>query len=158
MAARSVSFDADAHFMEGLESPLDEDRVHDSFTQLIEEQSQDLTHNAEVIEMSSLDLEEETRDDVPSLSGGGSCVGVCVDGAGGEMDPLMENCWSTATLKVLSSMPSRTIDDLSPVVLNLSGPSDPTAVPSSDTQLLPASATAAWHSDARVLEMPPGCC
>ncbi|XP_037401294.1 transmembrane channel-like protein 6b isoform X1 [Pygocentrus nattereri] len=106
MAARSVSFDADAHFMEaGMESPLDEDRVHDSFTQLIEEQSQDLNNQA--MEMSSLDLEDETRDDVPSLSGAGSCVGVCEDG--GDTDPLMEPCWSTATLRVLSSMPSRTI-------------------------------------------------
>ncbi|XP_036441895.1 transmembrane channel-like protein 6b [Colossoma macropomum] len=106
MAAHSVSFDADAHFMEaGIESPLDEDRVHDSFTQLIEEQSQDL--NPQVMEMSSMDLEEETRDDVPSLSGAGSCVGVCEDE--GDTDPLMEPCWSTATLRVLSSMPSRTI-------------------------------------------------
>uniref|UniRef100_A0AAR2KAD6 Transmembrane channel-like protein n=1 Tax=Pygocentrus nattereri TaxID=42514 RepID=A0AAR2KAD6_PYGNA len=47
------------HITLHLESPLDEDRVHDSFTQLIEEQSQDLNNQA--MEMSSLDLEDETR-------------------------------------------------------------------------------------------------
>lgn len=107
MAARSVSFDADAHFMEtGVESPVDEDRVHDSFTQLIHEQSRDLNHT-ETMEMNSFDLEEETRDDFPSLSCADSCAGVPEDAA--LTDPLVEPCWSTATLRVLSSMPSRTI-------------------------------------------------
>lgn len=39
-------------------SPADEDVVHDSFSQLIEEQSQDLNSNAEEIEM--YPLKEET--------------------------------------------------------------------------------------------------
>lgn len=48
-------------------------------------------------------------DDVPSLSGAGSCAGVCEDG--GVTDPLVDQCWSSATLRVLSSMPSRTIGE-----------------------------------------------
>ncbi|XP_066503089.1 transmembrane channel-like protein 6b [Hoplias malabaricus] len=108
MSAHSVSFEADSPLTElGLESPLDEDRVHDSFTQLIEEQSQDLHKHTEVIELDSMDQEEETRDDFPSLSAADSCAVVCDDG--GMTEPLVEPCWSTATLRVLSSMPSRTI-------------------------------------------------
>ncbi|KAB5558927.1 hypothetical protein PHYPO_G00022850 [Pangasianodon hypophthalmus] len=99
MAARSVNFDIDAHVMEaGLESPADEDVVHDSFNQLIEEQSQDLNSHAEAIEM--YPLTEETGDDVSSFA---------VDEYGGMTEPLMDERWSSATLRVLSSMPSRTI-------------------------------------------------
>ncbi|MCJ8737496.1 hypothetical protein PDJAM_G00024430 [Pangasius djambal] len=99
MAARSVNFDTDAHFMEaGLESPADEDVVHDSFNQLIEEQSQDLNSHAEAIEM--YPLKEETGDDVSSFA---------VDEYGGTTEPLVDERWSSDTLRVLSLMPSRTI-------------------------------------------------
>ncbi|XP_017333894.1 transmembrane channel-like protein 6b isoform X1 [Ictalurus punctatus] len=99
MATRNVSFDTDSHLMEaGLESPVDEDVVHDSFTQLIQEQSQDLNSHAEEIEMHP--LMEETGDDFPSIP---------VDEYGGTTEPLLDERWSSATLRVLSSMPSRTI-------------------------------------------------
>ncbi|XP_053489892.1 transmembrane channel-like protein 6b [Ictalurus furcatus] len=99
MAARNVSFDTDSHLMEaGLESPVDENVVHDSFTQLIQEQSQDLNSHAEEIEM--YPLIEETGDDFPSFA---------VDEYGGTTEPFLDERWSSATLRVLSSMPSRTI-------------------------------------------------
>ncbi|KAG7327324.1 hypothetical protein KOW79_008930 [Hemibagrus wyckioides] len=97
MAAHSVSFDLDL-LEEELESPADEDVVHDSFSQLIEEQSQDLNSNAEEIEM--YPLKEETSDDFPTFA---------VDDYGTTTEPLVDEGWSSATLKVLSSMPSRTI-------------------------------------------------
>ncbi|KAK3562148.1 hypothetical protein QTP86_030155 [Hemibagrus guttatus] len=99
MATHSVSFDIDTDILEEeLESPADEDVVHDSFSQLIEEQSQDLNIIAEAIEM--YPLKEETTDDFPSFA---------VDDYGTTTEPLVDERWSSATLKVLSSMPSRTI-------------------------------------------------
>ncbi|XP_077096430.1 transmembrane channel-like protein 6 [Siphateles boraxobius] len=87
-----------------IESPADEEGVHDSFSQLIEEQSYD---QHDVIEMTSLELEEESRDDVMDLE---SPVYLRCDSE----EPQQTECliggrWSSDTLKVLSSMPSRTI-------------------------------------------------
>ncbi|XP_062868726.1 transmembrane channel-like protein 6b [Trichomycterus rosablanca] len=102
MEPRSVSFDEDAHFMdEMMESPADEDMVHHSFRVLIREQSEDLTNHDNDIEMYSLDPEEENADDFPCFMG--------VDEEEEQFDPLTEERWSSATLRVLSSMPSRTI-------------------------------------------------
>ncbi|XP_043108628.1 transmembrane channel-like protein 6b isoform X2 [Puntigrus tetrazona] len=101
MAGR-VSFDSD--LVTDIESPADEDGVHDSFSQLIQEQCHDL-HDA--IEMTSLDLEEEIRDDVEYLE---APAYQRSDRAGlQQTDPLIGERWSSDTLKVLSSMPSRTI-------------------------------------------------
>ncbi|XP_027018991.2 transmembrane channel-like protein 6b [Tachysurus fulvidraco] len=100
MAAHSVSFDIDDDLTEaGLESPADEDLVHDSFSKLIEEQSQDLNSHEEAIEL--YPLKEETEDDFSSFP---------ADEDHGRMaDPSVDERWSSATLRVLSSMPSRTI-------------------------------------------------
>uniref|UniRef100_A0A4W5K5B5 Transmembrane channel-like 6b n=1 Tax=Hucho hucho TaxID=62062 RepID=A0A4W5K5B5_9TELE len=113
--SHNVNFDLAAHHMEaGLESPVDEERVHDSFNQLIEDQSQ------EAFELQELqrELDEEERDSVASLSSPGREIWRGSQGRGEEeeeeeggrqLDPLIEERWSSATLKVLSSMPSRTI-------------------------------------------------
>ncbi|XP_076879668.1 transmembrane channel-like protein 6b [Brachyhypopomus gauderio] len=107
MAAHGANMDADAFFMgDTLESPADEEGVHDSFCQLIQEQSQDLNSYKEAIEMSPVEIEEESRDDFLDLRGSGNSVGA--DGCGSPTDPFVER-WSSDTLKVLSSMPSRTI-------------------------------------------------
>ncbi|XP_060796991.1 transmembrane channel-like protein 6b [Neoarius graeffei] len=99
MAAHSISFDTDVHFMEpGLESPMDENVVHDSFSKLIQEQSQDLDSQTETIEM--YPLREEPEDDFSSFA---------IDEYGGTTEPLVDERWSSDTLRVLSSMPSRTI-------------------------------------------------
>uniref|UniRef100_A0A8C2PY23 Transmembrane channel like 6 n=1 Tax=Cyprinus carpio TaxID=7962 RepID=A0A8C2PY23_CYPCA len=79
-------------------SPADEDGVHDSFSQLIQEQCHDLH---DVIEMTPLDLEEDSRDDVECLEADSD--------APQQTDHLIGERWSSDTLKVLSSMPSRTI-------------------------------------------------
>ncbi|XP_051967487.1 transmembrane channel-like protein 6 [Xyrauchen texanus] len=103
MASR-VSFDSDLHLMiTDLESADDEDVVHDSFSQLIKEQSRDL--HTDVMEMTPLDLQEESRDDVGFLD-------APVYHRSDELqqtDALIGERWSSDTLKVLSSMPSRTI-------------------------------------------------
>ncbi|XP_060741255.1 transmembrane channel-like protein 6b [Tachysurus vachellii] len=100
MAAHSVSFDIDVDLTEaGLESPADEDLVHDSFTRLIEEQSQDLNNHEEAIEL--YPLKEETEDDFSSLPAD--------EDHDRTADPSVDERWSSATLRVLSSMPSRTI-------------------------------------------------
>uniref|UniRef100_A0A8C7JXH6 Transmembrane channel-like protein 6 n=1 Tax=Oncorhynchus kisutch TaxID=8019 RepID=A0A8C7JXH6_ONCKI len=109
--AHSVNFDLTAEHMEaGLESPADEEGVHDSFNQLIEDQRQ------EALELQELqrDLDEEERDSVAYLSSPGQEIwrgsaGRGEEEVGGQLDPLLEERWSSATLKVLSSMPSRTI-------------------------------------------------
>ncbi|XP_052360777.1 transmembrane channel-like protein 6, partial [Oncorhynchus keta] len=108
--AHSVNFDLTAEHMEaGLESPADEEGVHDSFNQLIEDQRQ------EALELQELqrDLDEEERDSVAYLSSPGQEIWRGSAGRvrrkGGQLDPLLEERWSSATLKVLSSMPSRTI-------------------------------------------------
>ncbi|XP_051532160.1 transmembrane channel-like protein 6b [Myxocyprinus asiaticus] len=99
-----VSFDSDLHLMiTDLESPADEDVVHDSFSQLIKEQSHDL--HTDVMEMTAQDLQEESRDDV-------ACLDAPEYHRSDELqqtDALIGECWSSDTLKVLSSMPSRTI-------------------------------------------------
>uniref|UniRef100_A0A3Q3EXG6 Transmembrane channel like 6 n=1 Tax=Labrus bergylta TaxID=56723 RepID=A0A3Q3EXG6_9LABR len=83
-----------------LKSPIDEEGVHDSFTQLIAEQSQN-GGQPDAIELQQLqrELDEEGRDDVAYLSSPGP----------EQVDPLIGERWSSATLRVLSSMPSRTI-------------------------------------------------
>ncbi|XP_064813253.1 transmembrane channel-like protein 6b [Oncorhynchus masou masou] len=109
--AHSVNFDLTAERMEaGLESPADEEGVHDSFNQLIEDQRQ------EALELQELqrDLDEEERDSVAYLSSPGQEIwrgsaGRGEEEGGRQLDPLLEERWSSATLKVLSSMPSRTI-------------------------------------------------
>ncbi|XP_026885287.2 transmembrane channel-like protein 6b isoform X2 [Electrophorus electricus] len=107
MAAHGVGFDADAFFSEAaFESPVDEEGVHHSFSQLIQEQTQDLDSYKEAIEMCPLETEEKSKDDALSLSGPASSVGA--DSSGSAADPLVER-WSSDTLRVLSSMPSRTI-------------------------------------------------
>ncbi|KAM3623404.1 uncharacterized protein V6R79_010744 [Siganus canaliculatus] len=117
--ARNVNFDLSHPLMEaGLESPIDEDGVHDSFHQLIAEQSQNGGFS-DALELQQLqrDLDKEDRDEVPDLSSPGP------EFRGGrrgrreveweeserQTDPLIDEPWSSATLKVLSSMPSRTI-------------------------------------------------
>uniref|UniRef100_A0A8C1YAI8 Transmembrane channel-like 6b n=1 Tax=Cyprinus carpio TaxID=7962 RepID=A0A8C1YAI8_CYPCA len=100
--AQRVSFDFD--LVTDVESPADEDGVHDSFSQLIQEQCHDLH---DVIEMTPLDPEEESRDDVESLE---APVYQRSDSDGPQQtDHLIGERWSSDTLKVLSSMPSRTI-------------------------------------------------
>uniref|UniRef100_A0AAZ3RG91 Transmembrane channel-like protein n=1 Tax=Oncorhynchus tshawytscha TaxID=74940 RepID=A0AAZ3RG91_ONCTS len=109
--AHSVNFDLTAEHMEaGLGDPADEEGVHDSFNQLIEDQRQ------EALELQELqrDLDEEERDSVAYLSSPGQEIwrGSPWRGeeeGGRQLDPLLEERWSSATLKVLSSMPSRTI-------------------------------------------------
>ncbi|KAM6972532.1 transmembrane channel-like protein 6b [Aplochiton taeniatus] len=126
--AHSVNFDLNPHHLEaGLESPADEEGVHDSFCRLIAEQSHSDSFS-ETLELQELqrELDEEGRDSVPYLSGPGverwrarhaggegetleeGAVGE--EGGGvGQFDPLFPVIWSSATLSVLSSMPSRTI-------------------------------------------------
>ncbi|KAL1265286.1 hypothetical protein QQF64_003313 [Cirrhinus molitorella] len=101
MAGR-VSFGSD--LVTDIESPADEDGVHDSFSQLIQEQCHDLH---DVIEMTPLDVEQESRDDfmymeAPGYQRSDSDVPQ-------QTDHLIGERWSSDTLKVLSSMPSRTI-------------------------------------------------
>ncbi|TMS23444.1 Transmembrane channel-like protein 6 [Larimichthys crocea] len=118
--ARNVNFDLSHPLMEaGLESPVDEEVVHDSFHQLIAEQSRnDGLSDAFELQRLQRDLEEEERqDDVPYLSSpghefrGNRPGRRDVEWYDGErhVDPIIGERWSSATLKVLSSMPSRTI-------------------------------------------------
>lgn len=117
--ARSVNFDLSHPLVEaGLESPADEEGVHLSFNQLIAEQSQD-GGPSDAFELQQLqrELEEEGRDEVALLSSPGP------DFPGGrrrrrdgewedderQIDSLIAERWSSATMRVLSSMPSRTI-------------------------------------------------
>ncbi|XP_059201285.1 transmembrane channel-like protein 6b [Centropristis striata] len=117
--ARNVNFDLNHPLMEaGLESPIDEDGVHDSFSQLIAEQSQN-GGLSEAFELQQLQrqLDEEGRDNVPYLSSPGREVkgrirgrrDVEWEGEETQADPLVGERWSSATMKILSSMPSRTI-------------------------------------------------
>lgn len=111
--ARNVNFDLDYPLMEaGLDSPADEAGVHDSFHQLIEEQSQNAGHS-DAFELQELQRElEEEQDNVAFLSGPDNDLyrrrqdrwsdEQPTDSAAGER-------WSSATLRILSSMPSRTI-------------------------------------------------
>ncbi|XP_050978282.1 transmembrane channel-like protein 6b isoform X2 [Labeo rohita] len=95
---------SDSDLVTDIESPADEDGVHNSFSQLINEQSHDLH---DVIEMTPFDLQEESRDDVVCLE---APPYQRSDSEGPQpTDHLIEERWSSDTLKVLSSMPSRTI-------------------------------------------------
>ncbi|MEQ2304473.1 hypothetical protein AMECASPLE_027326, partial [Ameca splendens] len=113
--ARSVDFDLSHTLMEaGLESPADEDGVHDSFSRLIAEQNE--SEGLSAIELQDLqrDLEEEGQDHVAHLSGPEYRGWI---GSGDteeednerQIDSLIKEPWSSATMKILSSMPSRTI-------------------------------------------------
>ncbi|XP_068176894.1 transmembrane channel-like protein 6b [Antennarius striatus] len=106
--ARSVNFDLSHPIIEDcLESPADEEGVHDSFSQLIAEQTQN-GGPSEALELQRLqsELHEENQDDVVYLS---SQRHGEWENDGRQTDPLIAERWSSATLKVLSSMPSRTI-------------------------------------------------
>ncbi|KAL3996046.1 receptor-type tyrosine-protein phosphatase U [Sarotherodon galilaeus] len=114
--ARNVNFDLSHPLMEaGLESPADEEGVHDSFQQLIAEHTDDGAESS-ALELQQLqsDLDEESRDNIP-LCGPehehrrqGASDLEC-DGGEREMDQIQGEGWSSDTLKILSSMPSRTI-------------------------------------------------
>lgn len=114
--ARNVNFDLSHPLMEaGLESPADEEGVHDSFQQLIAEHA-DNGAASSALELQQLqsDLVEESQDNIP-LCGPehehrrqGASDLEC-DGGEREMDQIQGEGWSSDTLKILSSMPSRTI-------------------------------------------------
>lgn len=117
--ARNVNFDLSHNLMEaGLESPLDEESIHQSFSQLIAEQTRN-EEESEALELQRLqrDLEDESRDALGFLpSPGYEFEGDRPvqrdedwEDDGRQTDPLLADKWSLATLKVLSSMPSRTI-------------------------------------------------
>ncbi|XP_061578484.1 transmembrane channel-like protein 6b [Cololabis saira] len=122
--ARNVNFDLNHPLIEaGLESPADEAGVHDSFNQLIAEQSQneDVSDAYELHELQELqrELEEEGQDNVPYLSSPGhrgdrrgrtrGQNAVELEDNERQTDPLIKDYWSSATMRILSSMPSRTI-------------------------------------------------
>ncbi|KAG7223811.1 hypothetical protein INR49_026494 [Caranx melampygus] len=116
--ARNVNFDLSHPLMEaGLESPLDEEVVHDSFNQLIAEQSQNGLSDAIELQQLQRELDEESRDNVACLSSPGHNYRERQWGQGDdewedngrETDTLAGERWSSATMKILSSMPSRTI-------------------------------------------------
>ncbi|XP_056135549.1 transmembrane channel-like protein 6b isoform X2 [Lampris incognitus] len=118
--SHNVNLDLQLHHLEaGLESPLDEEGVHDSFSQLIAEQTQDKgLSEAQELQQLQRDLEEEGEDGVAHLSSqghdvwGGRLRQMEADEEGEEADqydPFIGERWSSATLKILSSMPSRTI-------------------------------------------------
>ncbi|KAM4604329.1 transmembrane channel-like protein 6b isoform 1-T2 [Polymixia lowei] len=114
--ARNVNFDLNPHHLEaGLESPADEEGVHDSFNQLIAEQTRH-GEPSEAFELQQLqrDLDEEGQDSVAHLSSPGhepweGRRGPDSEEEADQVDPLVGERWSSATLRVLSSMPSRTI-------------------------------------------------
>lgn len=116
--ARNVNFELDSLMEAGLESPVDEAGVHDSFHQLIEEQIQN-AGVSEAFELQRLQREleeEEGRDNVGYLSSPDNDLyrrrqGRRTEGEsdGQQADSLAGERWSSATLKILSSMPSRTI-------------------------------------------------
>ncbi|XP_057700749.1 transmembrane channel-like protein 6b [Corythoichthys intestinalis] len=117
--ARNVNFDLGHPLMEaGLESPADEEGVHDSFHQLLAEQCQtgDLSEAFELQQLQK-ELDEEGQDYVPGLSSPGLERGerrnhrrrLANQNDERETDPSSGERWSSATLKILSSMPSRTI-------------------------------------------------
>ncbi|KAJ8001563.1 hypothetical protein DPEC_G00170780 [Dallia pectoralis] len=111
--ARNVNFDLNPHHLEAcLESPVDEEGLHDSFYQLLKEEEE----SQEAIELRELQTEqdEEERDRVDDLSSPTDEIwqrrGESEEGEGGRLlDVPPEERWSSATLRVLSSMPSRTI-------------------------------------------------
>ncbi|XP_034751060.1 transmembrane channel-like protein 6b [Etheostoma cragini] len=117
--AQNVNFDLNYPLVEaGIESPADEEGVHDSFSLLIAEQSQDGgLSDAFELQQLQIQLDEEDRDNVAYMSSPGHEFRdrrqmrrdqEWQDNEG-QADPLMGERWSSATMKVLSSMPSRTI-------------------------------------------------
>ncbi|XP_032396588.1 transmembrane channel-like protein 6b [Etheostoma spectabile] len=117
--AQNVNFDLNHPLVEaGIESPADEEGVHDSFSLLIAEQSQD-GGLSDAFELQQLQrqLDEEDRDNVAYMSSPGHEFrdrrqmqrDLEWQDNEGQADPLMGERWSSATMKVLSSMPSRTI-------------------------------------------------
>ncbi|XP_069561145.1 transmembrane channel-like protein 6b [Brachyistius frenatus] len=117
--ARNVNFDLSHPLVEaGLESPADEDGIHDSFNQLIAEQSENggLSEAFELQELQR-ELDEERRDNVAYLSSPGQEFREQRPRRREEdwedderqTDPLVRERWSSATMRILSSMPSRTI-------------------------------------------------
>ncbi|XP_037328684.2 transmembrane channel-like protein 6b isoform X2 [Pungitius pungitius] len=98
----------------GLESPVDEEGVHDSFSQLIAEQND---HDAVELQQLQRQLREEDPYDVSSLSSPGRDFRERRQGQRNvereedvrQGDPLLGERWSSDTMRVLSSMPSRTI-------------------------------------------------
>nr|XP_020451787.1 transmembrane channel-like protein 6 [Monopterus albus]XP_020451788.1 transmembrane channel-like protein 6 [Monopterus albus] len=117
--ALNHTFDLNHPLLEaGLESPVNEDTVHDSFSQLIAEQS-DNEGLSDAFELQQLqrDLDEEGQDNVVRLSRRRHDDRDRRKHQRNEewedderqTDTLMGEQWSSDTLKVLSSMPSRTI-------------------------------------------------
>ncbi|XP_066560630.1 transmembrane channel-like protein 6b [Amia ocellicauda] len=115
--AHNVNFNLDVHEMEsGIESPLtplDENVVHDSFTQLIQEQSHS-QEGLDCIEMS--EMMEGAKDNAAYLASPDHHDGRGqrqredrTEEALQENDPMLSEHFSSATLRVLSAMPSRTI-------------------------------------------------
>ncbi|KAG7281953.1 hypothetical protein CRUP_003011 [Coryphaenoides rupestris] len=99
-------------------SPMDEEGVHDSFNQLIAEQSQNESLSDTAFELQELqrELDEEGQDYVSPTTPEMEVRRPLRRGrrdqdreAEAEADPLIAGKWSSATLRVLSSMPSRTI-------------------------------------------------
>ncbi|GLD60919.1 transmembrane channel-like protein 6 [Lates japonicus] len=117
--AQNVNFDLNHPLVEaGLESPVDEEGVHDSFNQLIAEQSQNGgLSDAYELQQLQRQLDEEGQDNVAYLSSPDHDFRDRRQGQRGDewedgerqIDPLVGERWSSATLKILSSMPSRTI-------------------------------------------------
>uniref|UniRef100_H3D965 Transmembrane channel-like protein n=1 Tax=Tetraodon nigroviridis TaxID=99883 RepID=H3D965_TETNG len=96
-------------------TPMDEETVHDSFNQLIAEQSQDGALS-EAFELQELQRElTEEENDVSHLPGrehepgGRGQRDVELGEDERATDPLIADYWSPATMRILSSMPSRTI-------------------------------------------------
>ncbi|XP_031430767.1 transmembrane channel-like protein 6b isoform X2 [Clupea harengus] len=119
--AQSVNFDQFAdHLEEDMESPVDEAAVHDSFSHLIEEQALGFPGDFDALQMDPLDLDDEARDDVGYLGYPGQRPEERYQQGHPHVDqrghPHVEqrghphvDQWSSATLRILSSMPSRTI-------------------------------------------------
>ncbi|XP_068448722.1 transmembrane channel-like protein 6b [Clinocottus analis] len=116
--AQSVNFDLNYYMEAGLESPVDEEGVHNSFSQLIAEQSQN-GGPSDAFELQQLQrhLDEEDRDNITHLSSPGRKFKEKRPGRRDvewedderQGDPLLGERWSSATMRILSSMPSRTI-------------------------------------------------
>ncbi|XP_041839862.1 transmembrane channel-like protein 6b isoform X2 [Melanotaenia boesemani] len=117
--AQNVNFDLHHPLIEaGVESPADEEGVQDMFHQLIAEQSQNEgLHEAIELQQLQKELDEEGRDNVAYLSSPPhefrrpyrEQSDNEFEGNERPDDPLIAERWSSATLKILSSMPSRTI-------------------------------------------------
>ncbi|KAM9315222.1 transmembrane channel-like protein 6b [Pholidichthys leucotaenia] len=117
--ARNVNFDLSHPLMEArLESPVDEDSVHHSFDQLLAEQSQTVdASDAFELQQIQRDLDKEGQDHMDHFSGPGHDFRAERQGRRGEewvdeerqANPIIDERWCSATMKILSSMPSRTI-------------------------------------------------